>query len=284
MFFASPFAARRTWGGSVRLVFVGLMCTSYRVARADSLNYADFSSTSGLALNGSATSSGGNLVLASQPNFQAGSAFTTSRVNISAFTTSFQFQLVPTTNPPADGITFSIQGVSPTALGGAGGGLGYAGIQSSVAVKFDDYYNNYENGVQHVDPSNSTTGLLTDGNTPPGEDLSGSGIYLNTRDVFQASLSYTGSTLGLTIKDVTTGISTNRSFNVDIQSFVGADTAYVGFTGGTGTLAASEQIEKWSFDSPSVMAAPLPSTAWGGVALFGGLAVIGAARRVRQNA
>jgi len=41
----------------------------------------------------------------------------------------------------ADGLAFVLQGVSPTALGSAGKGLGYEGIMNSLAVEVDTYFN-----------------------------------------------------------------------------------------------------------------------------------------------
>jgi len=44
----------------------------------------------------------------------------------------------------ADGLAFVIQNQSPTALGEAGKGLGYEGIDNSLAVEFDTFFN-YDN-------------------------------------------------------------------------------------------------------------------------------------------
>jgi hypothetical protein len=81
------------------------------------------------------------LVLTKAVGSTAGTAFTTEMVPFGPlfrFTTFFQFQM---TNPggicAADGMTFTIQAESPTALGGDGGGLGYTTIVPSMAVEFD---------------------------------------------------------------------------------------------------------------------------------------------------
>ena len=79
-------------------------------------------------------------------------------MNIQSFATDFNFQL---TDPAADGFTFTIQNVGPSALGSDGGSLGYAGIGNSVAVKFDLYQN-------AGDPSNNSTGIFVDGAGPIG--------------------------------------------------------------------------------------------------------------------
>ena len=82
-----------------------------------------------LTLNGSAKINGTTLQLTNGGANEAGSAFTTALVSVAQFTTQFNFQLI---NPNADGFTFAIQGVSPTALGAQGSGLGY-GVQQAGA-------------------------------------------------------------------------------------------------------------------------------------------------------
>ena len=97
---------------------------------------AGFSSASGLTFNGSAGLDDTRLQLTNGSLNQAGSVFYDTPVEITSFTTDFTFQL---TNAVADGFAFVLQGVGPTALGSSGAGLGYAGMNSSMAVKFDFY-------------------------------------------------------------------------------------------------------------------------------------------------
>ena len=79
------------------------------------------SAGSTLTLNGSAKLNGSALQLTDGGTAEAASTFSTSAVNISSFSTQFSFQIKDTTNPGADGFTFCIQGVGPTALGLSGG-------------------------------------------------------------------------------------------------------------------------------------------------------------------
>ena len=97
-----------------------------------------------MTFNGSTGLDDTRLQLTSGLANQAGTAWFNTPQNIQNFTSDFTFQL---SNPAADGITFTIQNTGLTALGPAGGGLGYgpdsptgaAGIGKSVAVKFDLY-------------------------------------------------------------------------------------------------------------------------------------------------
>ena len=222
-----------------------------------------FTGATGLQFNGGAAVVNGDLQLTDGGGYEARSAFTTNPLPIAAFSTAFTFQLSSAT---ADGFTFTIQGSSPTALGSRGGGLGYGpdntagppGIADSVAVKFDLSSNQGEGP--------DSTGLFTDGAAPTDVgsiNLSGSGINLHSGDVMLASLSYDGTNLTETIQDTHTGATFTHVYtNVNIPALVGGDSAYVGFTAGTGALTAVQNVLTWSYDpSTSPPAAPTGLTA-----------------------
>ena len=206
-----------------------------------------------LTLNGSALVNGSNLELTDGGGNEAGSAFSTSTLPIGRFSTTFNFQL---TSATADGFTFTIQGQGPTALGGTGGGLGYAidngggGIPTSIAVKFD-LYNNQGEGTD-------STGIFADGDSPtvplPGDnpvdtsvDMSGSGVILESGDVMQVQLQYDGATLQEKVTDTATQATFTQNYTVNIPALVGANAAYVGFTGGTGGATAVQDILSWTY-------------------------------------
>lgn len=106
------------------------------------INYPSGAFTaSGLILNGGASITGNVLQLTDGGTVEARSAWFSAKVPVNRFATDFTFQLL---NPAADGFTFTIQNLGTSALGGAGGSLGYQGISKSVAVKFDLYNNNEE--------------------------------------------------------------------------------------------------------------------------------------------
>jgi fibronectin type 3 domain-containing protein len=211
-------------------------------------------SGSQLTVNGTAKVNGSLLQLTDGGGGEAGSVFSTAPVLLSQFTTAFACQILNGTNPSADGLTFTIQGVGPTALGPSGGGLGYGpdhssgspGIGSSVAIKFDLYSNEGE--------GTDSTGLYTDGAAPTTAgsiDLSNTGINLHSQDVFDVGMSYHGTTLTVAITDASTHAGATQSYAVNIPGLVGGNTAYVGFTGGTGGLTAVQDIQTWTF-APSV--------------------------------
>lgn len=200
-------------------------------------------------LNGSASTAGNAIQLTDgQPN-ETGSFFYPTPVDIRGFVTDFDFQM---TNAQADGMTFTIQNVNPYALGGTGGSLGYAGIPKSVAIKFDIFDNAGE--------GDNSTGLYINGAMPtvPSSPIYGGRqtqpvVYLNSGDVIHAHIVYTsGNQLKMILSDASIGASQEFDYTVDLPQTVGGGTAYVGFTGATGGLTATEDVLDWTYS-------PLPN-------------------------
>ena len=199
-----------------------------------------FTSSAGLNLVG-ASLVGGTLELTNNTDYNAHAVWSGAPVNIQSFTTSFNFQITPATANSADGFTFTLQNAGPNVVGGQGGDLGYAGIGSSVAVKFDLY----NNGGEGVD----STGFYTNGAEPmvPALDMSASGVNLHSANILRATITYDGTTLTLVLTDTVTNASYSASKAINIPATVGANTAYVGFTASTGGYSATQQILNWTY-------------------------------------
>lgn len=210
------------------------------------VEYGGGFTASNLTLNHSASINGTRLRLTDGGVGEFASAWYDNPVNVQGFTQEFSFQL---TNPVADGITFAIQNVSTQAAGPGGAGLGYGapapngngGIANSVAVKFD-LFNNYGEGID-------STGLYTGGASPtiPATDMSGSGVNLHSGDIFNVRMTYDGTTLSMRVTDVTTQATFQTSWPINIPLTIGSNTAYVGFTGGTGGASAIQDILSWLY-------------------------------------
>jgi hypothetical protein len=201
--------------------------------------FSNAQSSGQMQFNGSTSLDDFRLQLTNGGYNEAGSAFFTTPVNIQSFTTDFTFQL---SNPVGDGITFTIQGVGPGALGGNSGKLGYGGIGTSVAIKFD-IYNDAGQG-------NDSTGLYVNGVSPtlPSIDLTNTGINLSSGDYMNVHITYDGHLLNMTITDAVTLATWSHAFTVNIPQHVGGNTAYVGFTGSTGGKSTSSQkLTYWTF-------------------------------------
>lgn len=242
----------------VSLTFAALVTTALALPAHASLLYPDFSSTAGLTLNGNSTTLDNGidpntvLRLAAATTSQTGSVFTTSAVDVSEFTTTFEFRISDSGGATdasgqegADGITFTIQGVGGSALGGGGGGLGYDGISPSVAVEFDTWLNPFDPDSNHIgiNQDGSLSSLVTA--AVPGE--------MNDSTLQTATISYDGTTLTAMIGGTSVGLA------LDLASILGDTTAYVGFTGATGGAFGNHDLISWSYETPTAET-PVPST------------------------
>jgi Legume lectin domain/Chitobiase/beta-hexosaminidase C-terminal domain len=197
-------------------------------------------------------------------------------VTISAFSTTFRLQwgssgqgmcFVIQNNPPAysspsNAINWS---GGPTVVGAISQALGYGGMNAnnggtggtsygllnSVAIAFNQW--------SGPDPGNSI-GLYTKGATPTGSQVP-TGLNFSSGHPFTVTLSYSGTTLSLSMTDTVTGTTFTHNFTIDIPSAVGGNTAYVGFTGSSGGAAAIAAVQSWTHTAaqgkaPAVPAAP----------------------------
>jgi hypothetical protein len=200
-----------------------------------------FTTSTGFNFLGGASLTGGVLELTNGTARVASSVWYATPVNVQSFTTQFNFQITPAGPNIADGFTFTIQNAGAKAVGANGGSLGYQGIGSSVAIKFDLYSNSGEGA--------DSTGFYTNGAAPtvPALNMTASGVNLHSGDVLNASITYDGTTLTLILKDTVTNASFTASTAINIPATVGNSTAYVGFTAGTGGQAATQEILNWTF-------------------------------------
>jgi hypothetical protein len=172
-------------------------------------------------------------------------------VDIRAFHTSFVFHQGGEPAHKGDGFTFALTGNPDQPAGTAGGGLGYAGLTDSVAIKFD-LVDNAGEGVNSV-------GLYTGGADPTAGAvrLDGTPINLQSGDPFRADLAYDGTVLTLTLTDMTAPDQPwTHQFPVNVPAAVGSPTGYVGFTAGTGALLAEQSIDSWTFASDTPPSRP----------------------------
>lgn len=281
-------------------LFAFTLVSTVQARASDLFNFPNFSNTSGLTFAGSATTTttadGTVLRLTPASGGQSGAAYSTSSVTLGAsdtFSTQFQFRF---TNPggidPADGITF-VLAASPTGLGGAGYGIGYAGVPHSVAVEFDTYNNNGYglpnndgNSSNHVaiDENGDLSNLALAnvygngscgfaGGSPSQNPNTAAGCMSNG-DLWTALVNYDGSHLSVSLKDPAKGTAFQAISNyaINISSLIGTSTAYVGFTSGTGSGWEDHDILNWELANT----ATLPTTPSSGVPEPSALLLIGA--------
>ncbi|CAN5428733.1 hypothetical protein BH10PLA1_BH10PLA1_13860 [soil metagenome] len=220
------------------------------------IDYSQGFSGTSLALNGKAAVNGSSLRLTDGGKNEASSAYVKTPVDVTQFKTSFTFKL-SSGSSIADGFTFVLQNAGTSALGTVDGGLGSGppspsgspGIGKSIAIKFDLYSNSGE--------GKNSTGLYTNGASPTSgaTDLTSSGINLHSGHVMQVDLSYDGAELIETITDTQTNAVFTKSYQIDIAGIVGGNTAYAGFTGGSGGITAVQDILTWTY-SPKASVSP----------------------------
>jgi gliding motility-associated-like protein len=149
----------------------------------------------------------------------------------------------------ADGIVF-ILATTNTALGGAGGGIGYQGITPSIAVEYDDYFNG-----NFGDPTSDHVAVISMGSVdhtmPTGlvAPMNLSNIEDCMDHCFLATWDPVTQTLTSTLDDNTI------TYTGDIVAtiFNGNPQVYYGFSSGTGSLSNTHRV---CFGPPELEAMP----------------------------
>ena len=220
------------------------------------ISYPDFSDVSGFTLNGvtgGLTPNAENVLRLTNTTGQSGSAFLSNPVVLDtdvSFSTYFQFRFTQPINSGADGLVFVVQ-TNAANVGGGGGGIGYAGIDNSVGVEYD----NWNNGGGDANSANHTginlNGSLT--SDPIATETTHPAILgtpFDNGDVWNAWVDYNGATNTL---ETRLSLSDTRpsdallSKNVDLVPVLGQQQAFIGFTSGTGAAGAHHDVLNWEF-------------------------------------
>ncbi|MFZ5824776.1 MAG: lectin-like domain-containing protein [Bacillota bacterium] len=223
------------------------------------ISYPHFQDVSGLNLVGSAAQAllaGQDVLRLTNATGQAGGAFTANQVDPSGgFSTAFAFRF---TNPMgctdsdgvqgADGITFAIVPQN-NAVGAGGGGIGYQGLGSSVAVEFDTWNNGGDDGHNGNHVGVNLNGSMS---SVARTNIGGA---MNDGNAWYAWIDYDATTQMLEVRlsqSATPPPTPVLSYAVDIPAVVGSSTAYVGFTSGTGCAGNYHDLLFWEFEDSGV--------------------------------
>lgn len=217
------------------------------------LVFKDMRNLDGLVLFGSASQTGEeNEVLELTPaSFnQIGAVYTQEQVNIEAFHVSFRVRMseesdgAPDCNGEVggDGMAFIIQ--RGTELGELAGGLGFRGINNSVAVAIDTYCNanNNETG------SNNIT-ILTNGNTVHTAETPS--VSFGTARELYIWLDYEGGTLFVRFNNVDDyPKNAQLQMALDIPEMMDGLTGHMGIVGATGGGVQKSELLNFTYHPP----------------------------------
>lgn len=230
-------------------------------AKADIVKvyYSDFSDTSNIQLNGDAAvytpNSESELRLTGGNISESGSAFLLDPISLSndaSFSAFFSFN-IHASQPGADadgfgadGFTFTLQTVSNTS-GTGGGGLGYSGIGSSMAVEFDTWLNPAADDI-----SGNHVGINLNGSVNSLASTNEVNRF-NDGDSWYAWIDYNGSSDDLNVRYSlypTRPDNASLTYTVDLAGVFNSQPVYVGFTGSSGSGASqSHNIEQFAFEN-----------------------------------
>lgn len=173
---------------------------------------------------------------------QAGSAWSTTKLDLTQSFESMFKVYMHNGAPGADGIAFLVQTQGPRALGGWGGGLGYRGIKRSVAVEFDTFQNT-------PDPNSNHLAVVLAGNPDHHAAIGDPSIPLFGKP-FVARVAYSApeTELRIYVQSLQAGATEKLVLDhrVDLAAEAGGSSAWVGFTGATGSALSKQDIYAWT--------------------------------------
>jgi hypothetical protein len=228
--------------------------------------FPDFSNPNGqIALNPAANYASDSLSrpvlrLAPEGISQNGSAWYFEQMPITnGFDTTFTFRMNHTAieingnDISADGFAFVIQNdpAGTSALSGAGGSSGYGGggLYNAVAIEFDTYYNPDETkdpDGNHVAIHNSISPYAITALHYPSTPSQDPGIILDNGVDHLANIMYSPGWLSVRLDG---NLLFGGPVAMDLDTVLGSQTGYVGFTAATGASMQNHDIVNWTFQS-----------------------------------
>lgn len=230
------------------------LITSPATVFCTTINYPDFSDTTGLTLTDRAaelTTGTDGILHLQDGRFQSGVARLTDPITLgNTFSTHFQFQIFNTVErfgpgSAADWLFFSIQ--TDTGIWDLSG--------NGIGVEFDlwnngsrDNYNGNHIGV------NVNYGFYSEVTQPISPDF-------NNEEIWNAWIDYDGSDLNVFASMSSTRPTTpDISYGVDIASILGTSEVYLAFHAASGQEGGDYNVLSWRFDTGPAAPVPEPAT------------------------
>jgi len=232
--------------------FVFLAVGALAPAHADISGFAGFApaNSSGHAASTGLGADRATLTLSDGGADEAASAFNVTPQAVAGFRAAWTYQADRFGGTPpggADGAAFLLQndprGVR--ALGGQGGGAGYAVGDGGVAIGRSIAFR------LALFPSSGAG--VSAGDTLPVDLRSGHPV--------RVTLDYDGAALSETLKDLLTGETFEGQEELDVAGAVGGRTAMVGFSGASGATTARQTVRDFTFTSRPATAKYVPPIA-----------------------
>jgi Legume lectin domain len=240
---------------AVALIALGLAALAARAEAAPTIDYPSFSSTAGLSLNGEATQNGAALRLTPAEEGKSGTAFSDTEIQTTAsFEAEFELLMHESNTEAgigvADGMGFVLQPGSAQSVGESGGDLGFAGITPSADIEydiFDDYFYN------PPDPAVPYVSFMKDGNvlehlaeseTPLKFPLYGAPVW--------SWVDYEAATHLISVYAAPTDAKPATplfTYTVNLAELLGSEYTFAGFTAGTGSGDAAQEVLNWQLTS-----------------------------------
>ncbi|MFN9269756.1 MAG: hypothetical protein ACK5V1_14160, partial [Planctomycetaceae bacterium] len=156
--------------------------------------------------------------------------FDTAQALVYGFVVNFTYTA---TEDGADGIAFVVQNAveGTAALGSAAEGLGYAGIGNSLAVGIDIFQGGLALGL--------------DGTLGPVESV---GLNPGSGDPLEVTIVYNAASETVTVQlyDSKSNVSGFKTYTqVDLAQLLGSESGWIGFTGATGEISATQTISSF---------------------------------------
>lgn len=253
--------------------FAGLVAYS---GTAQLINYPNFSSVAGLALNVNAAQSGSNLRLVPSVLSQRGAAYFGTPVTVeNGFDTTFAFQTSAPSGGGADGFSFVVHndGRGLSAIGNHAGAGGYGAfatspagtaIANSLVVEFDTFSGSF-GGFSDLSGNEISvhTGGVGDNSHSEGYSIGRvtPAITFSNAAVHTARIHYVPGTLRVYLDNLTTPVltvpysfATGGTWVVAPGGPVGGlallpgGQAYVGFTASTGGSFENYDLLSWKYE------------------------------------
>lgn len=199
----------------------------------------------GWSANGGATFVAGNtnvLQLTDNAGSEARSSFFTYPVYVGGFKATWTYTLVNPGANVADGVVFVVQNDprGAAALGSSGGNMGYGGASITPSAGLE--FNIYPGAPGGIGISLNTNGVIGAATLP-------SPVAIDSGDPINVTVTSLNGVVTLVLRDTINNNTFSTSALMNVPSVVGTNTAYVGFTGGTGGAFSTQQVSNFTFTS-----------------------------------